>query len=601
LTNKEIPAKLNKNIQIGNSLMIRRKWTFVSCLLLYSLLFLHPSPASAQSAKIIAVHPGESIQQAIDQARAGSIILVSPGIYYETIQLKKGITLRSETGARATIIDGQNSNQPVVKLADECMLEGFTIIGKGPAEQESDPSHTAASYTVASHTVECINVSPIIKGNIIKNNHGTGIYVEGKKAAPEITGNIIYSNQGAGIGNEHSSRARIVANECYGNTRAGIGIRHQAAPLVENNRSHHNEMAGIGIQGENTSPILKNNHCYFNKLSGVGVENGASPTLEGNNLYSNGRCGVGIQLNSTVVLTGNKINANTLAGIGVMKNCQVTVTNNTLAENVLAGISVTDGSTAEITKNTIRDNGCQGIVCSFSQAEIHHNTIDGNSHHGVAIYRRSKVQLTENSIINNGAHGRRGTGIIVVSSNDVLITRNNFEGNYGPGVYARKSSPRIEFNEFFNDLVFIKYYASPTVAHNTFYSGKKAGGKKYKSGVDIRDNSSPIIINNQFYGKFGIAVRKKSRPLIADNTFSGQHKSSVKSGRSGIKIDKESYPIIKQNIFYNGNKVMTGGKSVNTNITLVRSRAKLRIPKEGRVPERLKNTMILIAGNLFLE
>jgi parallel beta-helix repeat protein len=575
--------------------MISRKWIFICSVLVYVLLPFCFSASAVESllvsGKVIAVHPGESIQRAINQAKPGTLVLVSAGVYYETIQLKRGVTLRGEGGAEATIIDGQNSIQPVVKGAEECVIEGFTITGKGPPAKESEPSHA----------VECINVSPIIKNNIIKKNHGTGIYVEGEKAAPEIVGNIICSNQGAGIGNDYKSRAKIVDNECYANALAGIGIRRQAAPLVENNRCHHNELAGIGVRHRDTSPILRNNRCYFNKLSGIGVEEEASPTVEGNSLYSNERAGVGIRSGSSVILTGNTITANILSGIGVMKDCRVTLKGNTITGNIMAGITVTDGSEAEIAHNILEDNGTEGIVCSFSSVDIHHNTINGNSHHGVAIYRRSRAKITKNTIINNGAHERRGAGIIVVSSSDVLISDNSFEGNYGPGVYAHKSSPRIEHNEFSNDLVFIKHYASPTVAYNSFFSGRKASGKKYKSGVDIRENSSPVIRDNRFYGKFGIAVRYKSRPLIINNTFSGRHKSSVESGRSGIKVDKESYPTVKRNIFYNGNKVVVGGKSVNTNITLFQTRARFRRRKKGKTPDKLKNLMLVIADNLFLD
>ncbi len=572
--------------------MTSRKWTFPSLLFLSLALFCYSAIDSpAVSNKIITVHPGESIQKAIDQARAGNIILVSPGIYYETIQLKRGIILRSEGLPKTTIIDGRDSSQPVVKGASESIIDGFTITGKGPPANEAEPGHA----------IECIDISFVIRNNIIKNNQGTGIYVAGKKAAPEIIGNKIYSNQGAGIGNEHYSHARIADNECYANTLAGIGIRRQAAPLLENNRLHHNGMAGIGVQHKNSSPVLKNNYCYFNKLAGIGVEQGASPTLEGNNLYSNGRSGVGIQSGSKVLLTANIIKTNTLSGIAVLKGCEVTIKDNTIADNIMAGIVINDGSKAEIEQNTISHNGTQGIVCSFSKVNVSGNTINGNSHHGIAIYRQSQARITENTISDNGYNDHRGAGVIVVSSDDVIISHNKFDGNYGPGVYAHKSSPRIENNELINDLVFIKQYASPTVINNVFYSAKRVKGKKHKSGVDMRESCSPIIKDNRFYGIYGISVRQKSRPLITGNIFSGKHKSSVRSGRSGIKVDKKSYPIISQNIFYNGNKLMVGGKSVRSNKTILQTKVRLRSMKNGNIPEKFKNKMLVIADNLFLD
>ncbi len=568
-----------------------RLYNSIILLSVCGLFFVSIVKTDAAVGKILAVHPGESIQEAINKAKSGTIILVSPGIYYEKIRLKKGITLRSEAGATATIIDAQNSSKPAITTASQCVIEGFTITGKGASLKESAPSHT----------IECINVSPLIKNNIIKNNQGTGIYISGVAASPEIIGNSIYSNSGAGIGNDNKSSAKIRNNKCYGNLRAGIGIHLQAAPIVDNNRLYNNAMAGIGIQHKNTSPTITNNQCYSNKLSGIGVEEGASPTLEGNHIYGNGRAGVGIRKESQVTIKGNTITGNTLSGIGILDKCKVTIINNTLNRNIMAGITVNDGSETDILNNTIQANGTQGIVCNFSKVIIQNNTISDNYHHGVAIYRFSHAQINNNTFINNGADDHRGAGIIVVSSNDVNINHNWFENNYGPGVYSRRSSPLIEHNEFANDLIFVKYFASPTIANNIFYSGKKSSGKKYKSGIDIMDKSSPIVVNNQFLGKFAIAIRHGSKPLIIKNIFSGDHKSSVKSGRSGIKVDKESLPSIKQNIFYNGNKIIAGGRSVFTNGKLVKIRNKFKPLKKQKISAKSKNLILEIADNLFLK
>ncbi|MCX7766625.1 MAG: hypothetical protein N2246_07980 [Candidatus Sumerlaeia bacterium] len=77
-----------------------------------------------------------TIQQAIDNARNGDEIIVSPGIYYENINFGgKNIILRSidptsDTVVANTIIDG-NASGSVVTFAgyetSNCVLSGFTI------------------------------------------------------------------------------------------------------------------------------------------------------------------------------------------------------------------------------------------------------------------------------------------------------------------------------------------------------------------------------------------------------------------------------------------------------------------------------------------
>ena len=74
-----------------------------------------------------------AIQDAIDAASDGDLILVYPGIYNETIDfLGKEITVESSSGASVTTIDA-NQKDTVVYFwnneTDESVLDGFTLTG----------------------------------------------------------------------------------------------------------------------------------------------------------------------------------------------------------------------------------------------------------------------------------------------------------------------------------------------------------------------------------------------------------------------------------------------------------------------------------------
>ncbi len=570
-------------------------WIAVAAISVLSSTLFESIPFAADwpsgQIKIVPVHMGENIQTALNQAKPGSVILVSPGTYYGPIQLKSGVTLRSEAGAQKTVIDGHGQGQAVVIGADNCTLEGFTITGQG---QPEDPKSTG-------HAVECNNTSPVLKNNFIANNYGVGIWVKGRQAKPEIAGNRVYSNGSTGIANDDGSKAVIVKNECYNNGKSGIVMRYGASPQIEGNRLYNNKMAGIGIQ-KDCAPLIKDNYCYQNELSGIGVQ-GGKPTLEGNRLYNNNRCGVGAREGAVIVATGNTITGNTLAGIGAQGGSTVKLANNTINENVLAGVTLTDGCIGSLTNNKLEKNGAQGVVCSASRVDIRNNSIVGNIHQGVGIYRFSKATVTDNNFADNGYTDKRGSGILVVASDDVNIRNNVFDNNYGPGVYAHHCSPIIERNEFSNDLIFAKDKASPIIANNTFYNAGKSGGKRAKAGVDIRNDCNPLIRDNEFYGKFGISVRYNSRPYIIGNIFSGSHEDSVNSGRSGIKVDN-STPVIKENIFYNGNRLWVKGQYFRENVTLYFHLNKIKpvvgqsLKKDAQIPAE---KLIVIANNLFLD
>ncbi len=74
-----------------------------------------------------------TIQQAIDMAFDGDVILVARGVYRETIDcLGKAIEIRSEAGARATVIDGAQQGTVITCVSGEdaeTIIDGFTITG----------------------------------------------------------------------------------------------------------------------------------------------------------------------------------------------------------------------------------------------------------------------------------------------------------------------------------------------------------------------------------------------------------------------------------------------------------------------------------------
>lgn len=123
----------------------------------------------------------QTIQAAIDASASGDTVLVAAGTYVENINFSgKVITVKSESGPNATIIDG-NGRAPVVTF----------FAGEGP--------------------------SSVIRGFTLRNGDsnlrvgGGGIAVDG--ASPTITGNIIVGNR-----------------SCSG---GGIAISSGGSPVVE--------------------------------------------------------------------------------------------------------------------------------------------------------------------------------------------------------------------------------------------------------------------------------------------------------------------------------------------------------------------------------
>ena len=253
----------------------QRDARFPSFLLFPFLLF--PFFLSAQTTRLVpAQYP--TVQAAVNAAQEGDTVLVSPGIYYENVQLRgRNIVLSSRyflennpaAIIRQTVIDG---SQPVYPDTASCLLiwkgesaatvvQGFTFRG-GKGTVWLDPAG-AGTYREGGGILTEFS-APIIRHNIIRDNTvtpgGTGIVSVGGggircgDGAVRIENNQIVHNRAEGYG------GGIVLNYCPG-------------AVVENNIIAFNyggkDFSGGGFwatgASQSTVNVLKNNTIAYNQ------------------------------------------------------------------------------------------------------------------------------------------------------------------------------------------------------------------------------------------------------------------------------------------------------------------------------------------------
>lgn len=205
----------------------------------FLLLF---QPAFSKTILVPAEYP--TIQAAVDAAQEGDTVLVSPGLYFENVQLRgSNIVLtgrfaldKNPALIEQTIIDGSKPAHPDTA---SCLLiwkgesaatvvEGFTF-RNGGGTVWLDPAGFGVFREGGGILTEFS--SPVIRHNIIRNN----------VVLPPGPGMV--SNGGGGI-------------------RCGDG-----APLIENNRIVHNRGAGYGggiVLNYCPGAIVRNNVIAFN-------------------------------------------------------------------------------------------------------------------------------------------------------------------------------------------------------------------------------------------------------------------------------------------------------------------------------------------------
>lgn len=165
-----------------------------------------------------------SIQAAIDASEDGDSVLVFRGTYYENIHFKgKAIVVRSEKGAKKTIIDGRASGSVVTFEPTEesnSVLDGFTITGGSGFDLWKNKNTYGGG-------IYCNKSSPIIKNCIIRDNvvtqAGGGIYI--RSSSPVIVNCIIRHNSaemhGGGISCAESSL--LITGSTLTDNRANFG------------------------------------------------------------------------------------------------------------------------------------------------------------------------------------------------------------------------------------------------------------------------------------------------------------------------------------------------------------------------------------------
>ncbi|MEI6500854.1 MAG: hypothetical protein WCP21_07485, partial [Armatimonadota bacterium] len=235
------------------------------CVLVFTLVVA----GGMASARTINVSAGQSIQNAINTAIKGDIIVVAKGRYRECIDFKgKAITVQStkpadKTVVAATIIDGDKKGSVVTFKSGETSqtaLRGLTITnGRG----------TGFPFYLDDYEY-----------------YGGGVYCE--SSSPTLNLNIIISNSAMSISHD-------AMHPRYGN---GGGVYCKGgSPTLTSNTINNNSTngSGGGVHCTGSSPTLTGNAILGNSAtngSGGGVYcSGGSPILSDNTIRGNGTDG----------------------------------------------------------------------------------------------------------------------------------------------------------------------------------------------------------------------------------------------------------------------------------------------------------------------
>jgi len=222
----KMPKSSKRNERGLEDRLVNRGLVFVALIVLFVATIASVGVASAT---VYVPDDYAKIQWAVDNATVGDTIIIRDGTYEENVNMNKCLTIRSENGSSACIVQAMNTNNDVFYVAKDASIIGLTIRGSdryGIYALYSDlyaedviikdninygiHFYYGKEFTLKNCTIEdngggvaasgYATGDAIVKNNIIRNNAGWGLNIQlAQLKHATITNNLIDTNSGRGL------------------------------------------------------------------------------------------------------------------------------------------------------------------------------------------------------------------------------------------------------------------------------------------------------------------------------------------------------------------------------------------------------------------
>jgi len=284
-------------------------------------MIYHVSPTGNDSNKGTEFEPFLSIQKAANLVEPGSTVIVHPGDYQGFLIGWAYAPSWTEDGPiRFIAMPGVNITRQNSKTKDGICIEncnwvevsGFRVAGMGRAGiRLANCKHAMIKSNICiSNAVWGIYTS-FCDDVLIENNQAAfslkehGIYHANSGDRPIIRGNNVYSNKGSGIhmngdvrqlgGDGNISGALIEGNVIFDNSQSGHGSGLNCdgvdTSIIKGNLIYENRSSGISLFRSNAKNPSVNNVVSFNTIVNAAVSKKAALNIRdgstGNRIYNN--------------------------------------------------------------------------------------------------------------------------------------------------------------------------------------------------------------------------------------------------------------------------------------------------------------------------
>ncbi len=201
-----------------------------------------------------------TITEALAKAGPGQTVLVAPGEYRETLQLRNGVHLVSQVPRGAVILPPAGSGVPAVTAQGVSggRIEGFRIVGNPQTPLQVGLRLVDSDIMVDGVEISGAQTAAIdfvgadrstVRYSYLHDNPGGGALVEGS-SVPRLLQNLIFRN----------------GRTPGGPARPGVEVRGQARPALIGNRIEGNAGAGVTMTAADQADEV----FFWNSFGSVG-------------------------------------------------------------------------------------------------------------------------------------------------------------------------------------------------------------------------------------------------------------------------------------------------------------------------------------------
>jgi hypothetical protein len=314
-------------------------------LLAAAVTALHAVPAGAATHCVKPVPvPGcfPSIQAAVNEAVAGDVVTLAPGVYFENITVPPG-------------------------------KDGLQIVGAGKLKSIIDPDAplTGVGIWIFSPGVKIRNLG-------IRNGQIVGIFIDRVDDVVVQGVRVVGVRDGLGAGIAAavgSDRVQILGNEIRSVSNNGISVVNCADAVVTGNtvaqagraifvsgpraRVTTNKVSGLrttGIEVESSEAVVAANQIEMVGTFGLLVT-GTNPTVQGNKLVNAPRARVTCSPCTGGVMSGNSLRGSFFTGFEVSANAVGFVATGNKATRASQGAFIFSGTAVQASGNSATDTG----------------------------------------------------------------------------------------------------------------------------------------------------------------------------------------------------------------------------------------------------